>query len=156
VSTTRGRSRRSCAAPTALARARQLSFPKGYRASQDLDPVGYGKRFAFLSNHNHGCGVYDKLWCVPRNVTGNTHTWAKNTLVCDATQWDDGIYRYEFVSPSGFDGTHYLQDGYPVHIYDTYLGKYCSNGIWPSNLAALLCDAATPSSSGQRFHFHWD
>lgn len=94
---------------------------------------------------------------MPRNITGDIHTWAPNTLLCNANEFasDVNVYRYRLVKPSDFTGTNYLQDGHPVHIYDVMLGKYCSNWIWPSNNAALLCDAATPSSSGQRFHFHW-
>lgn len=42
-----------------------------------------------------------------------------------------------------------------MHIYDILLGKFCSSWIWPSNNAALMCNAATPFSSSRRFYFHW-
>ncbi|QHN71056.1 hypothetical protein [Mollivirus kamchatka] len=119
----------------------------------------YGALFGFKSNHHHPLPTapsVNVVWCVPRNITGDIHTWAPNTLLCNNMPTDiPNNYRFQFVKPSGFTGGDILEDGYPVHIYDTLLNKYCSNWIWPSNNAALLCDAATPSSSGQRFHFHW-
>ncbi|ALD61886.1 hypothetical protein ml_84 [Mollivirus sibericum] len=118
----------------------------------------YGTLFGFKSNHYHPGTPpsINVVWCVPRNITGDIHTWAPNTLLCNGQPTDiPNNYRFQFVKPSGFTGGDILEDGYPVHIYDTKLGRYCSNWIWPSNNAALLCDAATPSSSGQRFHFHW-
>ncbi|ALD61892.1 hypothetical protein ml_90 [Mollivirus sibericum] len=128
-------------------------FPRSGYPLTEL--VRYNELFGFKSNHQHANSAGS--WCVPRNITGDVHTWAPNTLLCNGGEGDAlyDLYRYKFIKPSGFTGGDVIEDGYPVHIYDIQLSKYCSNWIWPSNNAALLCDAATPSSSGQRFNFHW-
>ncbi|QHN71055.1 hypothetical protein [Mollivirus kamchatka] len=127
-------------------------------ATGNQQPMEYNMLFGFKSNHYHPTGNfnYNVVWCVPRNITGDVHTWSRNTLLCNGHPQDPANnYRFKFIKPSGFAGGNVLEDGYPVHLYDTLLNKYCSSWIWPSNNAALLCDAATPSSSGQRFNFHW-
>ncbi|ELR11807.1 uncharacterized protein ACA1_362950 [Acanthamoeba castellanii str. Neff] len=129
-----------------------------YNSSNGQDTIQYNMLFGFKSNHYHPTGTlnYNVVWCVPRNITGDTHTWAKNPLLCNGHPQDAANnYRFKFVKPAGFAGGDIIEDGYPVHLYDTKLDKYCSNWIWPSNQAALLCDAAAPTSSGQRFNLHW-
>ncbi|ALD61884.1 hypothetical protein ml_82 [Mollivirus sibericum] len=130
----------------------------GLNSNGGQEHIKYGEAFAFKSNHYHPTGTMNDnaVWCVPRNITGDVHTWSKNTLLCNGHPGDPANnYRFQFIKPSGFTGGDVIEDGYPVHIYDYKLNKYCSSWIWPSNNAALLCDADTPSSSGQRFNFHW-
>lgn len=45
----------------------------------------YGALFGFKSNHYRPLTPpsINPVWCVPRNITGDVHTWSKNTLLCN-------------------------------------------------------------------------